>query len=261
MNLSQLEQIRASLIKAVHASQLKWFRVKLPDDIIIEVCNPVRVRFVVMVNRPVQSKSPTGKSITGETQEPHPTLPVDWFVPVTQPQTWEFAKLFNALPLTAAVADHVHNQAMTVAKPASPELKDFPTYSKRLDTYTKNYGQNLVSGAHKIWALSNVGHAIGAAKIPSVNYGFYVPLHGNSRPEKAPKHRVQSPLVSADVIQSLANGHDGFWWDYSQLLQLMRAPDDIFYNRKRYSLREAVKQGLPPVWDEKEPLHADLLPS
>jgi hypothetical protein len=208
-----------------------------------------------MVNKPIK-----GSPISGETQEPDPTMPVNWFVPVTKQETWTLARQFEALPLTAAVADHVHNQALVVQKPVSPELKDFPTYCKRLERYASTYGQSIVSGAHKIWALSNFGRNKDNNEMPSVNYGFHFALKGSAKQENAGKHRIKSPLNNADVIQGLEDGHNQLWWDYSQLLQLMRAPDGISLRGKRFTLREALTNGLAPLWDEESPLRPELLP-
>jgi hypothetical protein len=134
-----------------------------------------------------------------------------------------------------------------------------------------------VAGAHKLWLLSNT-----ASDKRPVNYGFH---HAGKRDPQAQGDKGPYLYPEYSVINGLIPAHD--WdghWDYSQLLQLMKDPfQDVGsgLNRSRpkreqhatgmpalhnaggftrLSLREALLQKHPAVWDEKTPLNPARLP-
>src|SRR5262249_23108588 len=85
-----------------------------------------------------------------------------YYVPVTALETWEFARQFNAFPLTRAVADQVHNQVLKdygseyaidyIAMGAVPLL---PIYRGQTDPDTKRpYIQNPLYEYEAFWDSS-----------------------------------------------------------------------------------------------------------
>jgi hypothetical protein len=191
----------------------------------------------------------------------------EFFIPVTAADTWRIAKANDALPLTRAVADQAHNQAIAkgtaVGFVGSAPLEDFEKFSKELcgkgtasfgrDIYKKKQGTELVSGAHKLWILSAQP---AGAKPKAINYGGYVnraitaaEIAGGSGP--GGPYLTKDPATKGwNVVQAAHGAHYAMYWDYSQLLQMMRrfrmAPDSTEY----IPLKEAVKDGDHRVWDE-----------
>jgi hypothetical protein len=157
--------------------------------------------------------------------------------------------LFGWLPLTRAVMDQAHNQGVKIAFRAQGNLLDFENYSRTLDTlYGPHETTKLVSGGHKLWVLSGFN-----TKTRAVNYGFY-------KVDKQPS--LLSPRLKGwSVIQSLGSRHNEAHWDYSQLLQLMRAGPAFLINGKSQTLSQAVADGLEAVWDEANKLKTSSLPT
>jgi hypothetical protein len=177
-----------------------------------------------------------------------PLLKDDLFVPVTATESMALARRFEVFPLTRAVMDQAHNQAVKVAKQRTPaSLYDFVTYSDRLKAtaYYPQSGAPLASGAHKLWVVSSRG--------PVINYGFYIRRGAGEMVRCGPRLDRQY-----NVIQSLGGRHDGSHWDYSQLLQFMtRLLDE---NGQPVDLRQALLNRHPSVWDESQAPPASHLP-
>jgi hypothetical protein len=221
------------------ADDLAWFDVQLAGGACkVQVCHPVVVR--------------DGGAV--------------FYVPVTPQETWALAKDLGAFPLTRAVCDQAHNQAHRF--PRDPDLDasrlqdcfDFPRLTDYLRTrYYTFRTTGLASGAHKLWVLSARGN--------SINHGFYV-----DQPKGQPPGRAGYLDPAYRVIQNIGAWHGGMThWDYSQLLQLMRYLTDggggplVDKDNpgKRLTLRRALANKHPAVWDEPSPLSAkqlDMLP-
>jgi hypothetical protein len=201
----------------------------------------------------------------------HPYLAKGIFVPVTAKKHWGLAADFHKkghdwYPLTRAVADRAHNQAiqkgMAVTFSGWPTLTDYKGFSKYLlGKYSKFHGlpDAVCSGGHKYWLLSTGPHGIKADGTPisapvdkkAINYGFYKMA---ARQGAGP-----GPYLHAawSVEQSLGGRHNAHHWDYSQLLQFMRN----YQGGKEKDLRKAIVAGEAAVWDEKGYVLApDVLP-
>jgi len=223
------------------AADFRWIEVKLPKyEAAIEVCSPVLLPATLAQ---VRSFSQLAAALPAS-----PGDPLRFYVPFTAQETMELAKAHSAWPLTRAVAHQVHaspdvarfprNQNQSAA--VSDQAYDFLQCTKYLeDKYVPNHGKKLVSGAHKLWILSN--------KKYSTNHGFYI--------DRDAKKGVNPGKASLDprfdTIQNLGPEHDEEHWDYSQLLQLMR---NLRVRGQSLDIGDAVLTGHPAVWDEEAPL-------
>ncbi|MBZ5620920.1 MAG: hypothetical protein LAQ69_19660 [Acidobacteriia bacterium] len=220
----ELVKLRADLLGKVASADFDWYDVKLE----YKMQNGTVGNVTVKVCNPLRKDG--------------------FYLPVTAKETFDFAKKFGWLPLTRAVADQAHNQATQFTyKPQAPDLLDFEKYT--VDTLDKSYGPSyaahLVSGSHKLWILSKVGKA--------TNYGFYA--------QADQTHVPNGPRLKGwYVIQTRGGAHNATYWDYSQLLQLMKA-DTLNIDGTNYSLSAAVVAGLEAVWDEGSKLQASDLPT
>lgn len=238
-SLKELEDLREKLIKEITKADLKWVELDLvykeekSNRLIkmgtIDVCSPVFKR--------------------------------GYFVPVKSKEMWSMAKQFSAgadpanhlFPLTRAVFDQFHNAATrkggwVARKPMPhtvPQIKDFVTYSEYLKNgkYVTHYGNSPVSGAHKLYLLS----AHGGKK--TVNYGFHIKQ--STPPSQGEAGRYLKDTGSSVINGTLA-GHNEDWWDYSQLLQFMKNFRNVLGDHE--SLRSALLNGDPAIWDEKNVL-------
>jgi len=255
LKINNFDEARKILVTKITANDLDWKSVKLDNSHSVQVCLPVRV------------KGPDDRI---------------YYVPVTPSETWNFAKLFNALPLTSLVFDQYHNQGTYIQRSGNHDAsnktgKHFHTFSEYLNQ--QNYHLGIKSGAHKLWILSTGGR--------SINRGFYFP-----KPKDPVKYKAKKvdgglegpggpggPKLSPAywLIQVRGPAHNSGHWDYSQLLQLMKS-DDLFGvtvdfkdslfklpygtvpSLKLVRLREAVIEGLPEVWDEPKKISPDILP-
>lgn len=203
------------------------------------------------------------------------------YLPVTAKETWEFAGLFKAFPLTRAVADRLFLQAAKIEpKPQNiikeGDPKSDSGYDEMYDIEKRSdylAGQNYTGvsnfGAHKIWALSKRKGSVCQAEPNTVkcttdknriaiNHGFY--LKG-----KSPHPGTLLYLHGSEygVIQNIGAAHGDDHWDYSQLLQLMRAVVPIPFKDKTgtslMDMKTALLNGHPSLWDEPQTLtEADL---
>ncbi|MBI3469240.1 MAG: hypothetical protein HY000_40065 [Planctomycetes bacterium] len=235
-----MDRHRESLLRRVTASTLEWHPVTLGTAGKVLVCQPVRID--------------------------------DYFVPVTPLETFAKARAFGAFPLTRAVADQAHLQAVQIVPRPEKVLWDFYASSERLmGTFYR--GKPLVSGAHKIWLLS--GRGIG------INYGFYLEKKLRDVKERFGQYLDKDrggtflPRTDFTLIQGSGAAHDvnlnnqqiakalapdfadrdskedSSHWDYSQLLQLMKQDGPLEIDGKSISLVDALVEGLSPVWDEQ----------
>ena len=220
-----LEKLRRLLYESIEESDLKWFdlELRLGDrgtraKGVIKVCSPVKVG--------------------------------GFFVPVTAKETWEKAAAFNALPLTRAIADQQNNEAHDKgtfvefkSQPYNTHLPGFDLYADKLNgtAYEEEYGKKPVSGSHKLWLLSAKTTHDKAA-----NYGFF---HRGKRLPESEGRSGSGLYPEYSVVNGLIAGH-GFenYWDYSQLLQLMK---DFKWKGKSVDLRKAIcTDHDSAVWDE-----------
>jgi hypothetical protein len=236
------DTFRDGLVSGVADSDFKWAKISLAGGATVEVSHPLFLK--------------------------------DVYVPVTAKEAWTLAAKFKWYPLTRAVADQAHNQA--VAKGTSvtgvgwPTLSDYKGFSKSLEAglYGTKRGSTdaVVSGAHKYWLLSTGPHGVFGADVgkhkkgdpipppvdkKAINYGFYKPTTTKS-------YSVGKYLDPKwTVIQGLGGAHDSGHWDYSQLLQFMRN----YENGSDTDLGAAILAGNPAVWDETPfKLTKDVLP-
>jgi hypothetical protein len=232
----------------------KWYTVTL-DGWSKQNKNDPNLIYFIDVSEPLFA------SVTKEQAQDLSILSGDFFVPVTKDDTWRIAKANNAFPLTRAVADQAHNQAIAkgtaVEFVGSAPLEDFEKFSKELcgkgsapfgrDIYRKKRGLELVSGANKLWVLSA---ATSTASTRAINFGAYV-----NRPltdfEKKHGAGPGGPYLASgwNVVQACHGAHNGQYSDYSQLLQLMK---NLRSNQKGETpeLVECLKDGDHRVWDE-----------
>ncbi len=203
------------------------------------------------------------------------------YLPVKAVETWEFARQFNAFPLTRAVADAMFLQA-TPTPPAPHEIKvtddnSDSGYAKSLDFEmrsdylgSKNYTGVADFGAHKIWALSKQKDEICQASPNeaycrtdkdriAINHGLYFK---NGKPHAGTLLYLHGSKYGA--IQNIGAKHGDDHWDYSQLLQLMRGVVQIPFkdksgNTTMMDMETALLNGHPSLWDEPQKLtEADL---
>lgn len=216
----------------------------------------------------------------------------EYYLPVTAKETREYAKKYNAFPLTRAVADQIYNRAKShVAsrpqspsiRPKTPDPKDDPVFVKAQAEKLKDFEEQSEYlkkssykgiddfGAHKLWTLSKlkidqcVAKTTAACKVDNytVNYGMYrdkLSTDATGKNEGGtflklfnPGKRLNQPLGGTD--------HDHDHWDYSQLLQLMRSSNSIPYRDEKgfmtyMDLKTALLKGHPLLWDEGKPLTA-----
>ncbi|MBC7797818.1 MAG: hypothetical protein H7Z37_13175 [Pyrinomonadaceae bacterium] len=215
---AELATLRTSLLAKLMPEHLRWVNVSVGVNVTDVGCFEVFVEVCL------------------------PVVIDDFFLPVTAKETFQIAKKFNALPLTRAIADEFFNQSEHIPpQPLDPnkDILNFEKYSTYLlPRYGDGKSNKKASGAHKLWLLSGQG--------TSINYGFYV---------KRGKDASQGgKTLSKDftVIQSLGGRHNQEHWDYSQLLQIMRATKPLLLNNKSLTLPEAINEGLPGVWDESK---------
>jgi hypothetical protein len=206
---AELDKLRQSLLAKLTSIHLRWVEVQIQGGKKIEVSLPVIVD--------------------------------NFYVPVTAEETRKLANKFGALPLTRAVADQYHNQAIHIQpkfQDPSKQIFDFELYSTYLlQKYGDGVSRQKFAGAHKLWLLSSSNRI-------ATNYGFYVPSH--SKQTQSGKYLDSS----FTVIQSLGGRHNNQHWDYSQLLQLMRGEN----------LKESIVNGEAGFWDESRKMKAEDLP-
>jgi hypothetical protein len=228
------------LFPRINSASLNWVDIQLIGGCKIQVCSPVFVSY-----------SGTKTYNAGGKYEIAPGE--DFFVPVTAEETYLLAKRFDAFPLTRAVADQVHNQAVRVTKSSMDASKidecyNIPMISEYLRTNYRPYHRSkskIVSGAHKLWVLS--------ARRTSTNHGFHVP-------KNSAFHTPGNLDPKYSVIQDIGAIHDEKHWDYSQLLQLMANLTDGSGNQLKdpatgndLTLLQALKNKHLAIWDEPEP--------
>jgi hypothetical protein len=236
--LPTLSKLRDKLIAALEPSDLKWFTLELkqgsrigPAEYSIQVCSPLMVE--------------------------------DFFVPVTAKETWDLADKFDALPLTRAVADQQVNEASLngffiehKAQHWRDEIRAYDIYADTLGAteYKKNYGKSAVAGSHKLWLLSGM-----LAAVHPCNYGFY---HNGKRPDSAEGKKGKYLFPEYSVINGLIQAHDWTgWWDYSQLLQLMKGLKSLKDGVKDIpDLRGEIRSKNSAIWDEDLPFNEAYWP-
>jgi hypothetical protein len=259
LKTGNFREARQMLLPRITPAILKWNYVRLEGGHTVQVCSPARV------------EGPDGQM---------------YYVPVTSSETWHFARMVKAFPLTSAVFDQYQNQAAYVEKSPNHNAGNgtvgmhFHTFSEYLNQ--NQYHVGMKSGAHKLWVLSFGGR--------SINHGFYAPKPKN--PAKYLENCKKLTAGSCDrpggpeldssywLRQFRGAKHNENHWDYSQLLQLMRSDEgfglkvdtqDSLYKLpfglpavprvKILSLQEALLAGLPEVWDENpNKLTPDMLP-
>lgn len=233
--LALLLEIRERLIRSVGVGDLQWYTVTLtknytvaPAVFQIDVCSPLY------------------KS--------------GFFVPVTAQETWKLAAAsdYQCLPLTRAISDQVLNRAVLGQAFVEHMPQNIQTHAPAFDDYTEKlmgtaYQRHgsLVAGSHKLWLTSTKND-----KTHTANYGFY---HKGKRPAYA--QGLPGPYLFSTY--SVINGwiksrHAWDYWDYSQLLQLMR---NFRWKGKAYDMKKILLQQnltdterdllLPVLWDEK----------
>lgn len=199
--------------------EIVWKKVKLAEGVVLEISEVVRAK--------------------------------EFYLPVRPTEVWQIARSTGAFPLTRAVADQLMNNASFLPYRWQPELKDFEQSS----FYFRNNSYDGITkfGAHKLWVLSK---RRGVDKTRSVNYGFYELSAGQSK--GAIYHGGNKLDRKYNPHQGLGGAHDTNWWDYSQLLQLMRSFEPITIDGERLSLGMALNAGKSIVSDEGEYSHDDL---
>lgn len=206
--IAELNKLRQSLLAKLTATDLRWVEIEIQGGKKAEVSLPVVID--------------------------------NFYVPVTAEETRKIASRFGSLPLTRAVADQYHNQAIHVQprfQDPSKDIFDFELYSTYLlQKYGDAASRQKFAGAHKLWLLSSFNRN-------ATNYGFYVKSHSKST--QGGKYLNSS----FTVIQSLGGRHNNQHWDYSQLLQVMRGEN----------LKESIINGEPGFWDESGKLNAEDL--
>ena len=236
MSLHQLNELRQRLVDSISISDFKWF--------------PLELWY--------KDKSDGQFKKMGTVRVSSPMMKEGYFVPVKWGEMIVKAKQINksasdenqVFPLTRAVFDLMHNAARTGRRWSQrksmpytePGIKDFVEYSEYLKSrtqYVSQYGHAAVSGAHKLYLLTAHGSkGFG-------NYGFHI-LTGT--PPDQGKAGIFLKDTDSSVINGLLAGHNAEWWDYSQLLQFMKDFRDVLGNR--ISLRQALTDGDPAIWDE-----------
>jgi hypothetical protein len=193
-----------------------------------------------------ENKQPVIHQVSIRVSEPVsvPFEGTTYYVPVTPPETFSLAKACGAVPLTRAISDRAFNKdgyfkRTTLDANKTADKPDFVRFAKFMETkYLPQRTLKLVSGAHKIWMLSAAGKAG-----RGVNHGFHIP-------KAEYKHSLPTPSLDPawSVIQNQNADHDKDWWDYSQLLQMMK---DLTVDGKKVDLLDAIESGHAAVWDEQ----------
>jgi hypothetical protein len=236
--LGTLSKLRDKLIAALEPSDLKWYTLELkkgsrtgPAEYSIQVCSPVFVE--------------------------------GFFVPVTAKETWELAVKFDALPLTRAVADQQVNEASlngffieNKSQHWRDAIRAYDQYANTLGAteYKNNYGKSAVAGSHKLWLLSGMLSAVHPC-----NYGAY---HNGKRPDTAEGSKGKYLFPEYSVINGLIQAHDWTgWWDYSQLLQLMKGLKSLKDGVKDVpDLKAEIRSKNDAIWDETLPFNEAYWP-
>jgi N-acetyl-anhydromuramyl-L-alanine amidase AmpD len=225
---SSLTRLRTLLVDAIREEDLKWFTL----DLRMGEPGTSAARHTIKVCSPV--------FVSG------------YFVSVTAQETWDLAARFGALPLSRAVADQQVNEAIRLGNFVEFSPLNINTHGPGFDAFTevlkgtrymRGYGNEAVSGSHKLWLISSRTTAD-----KPVNYGFH--HHGGRLPGS---QGDAGPYLqrSHSVVNGLIRAHD--WaghWDYSQLLQLMK---DLRADGEAVDLRQALNARNPAVWDEPSP--------
>jgi hypothetical protein len=252
--ITQVDHTRTLMANGIGGGDLIWYTVPLVKGCTIEVCYPVRMTLALTAPGPLSGS---------------------FFVPISPVETWKIAKANDAYPLTRAVMDQAHNLAIKnggaveFVQQQLADLLEYPKYNKKLmaTAYGTNYPTSkpstpfpasqvpsIVSGAHKLWVLSK--HPGNYQNPNTVNYGGYT---------KTTTSRAAGKYLNGSwhVQQHLEGGHHTKWWDYSQLLQLMRNLKGAVHDGTTVamSLREALLIGHEAVWDEDTNLDQDDLKS
>lgn len=216
---AELRNFRQSLYDKLSQSHFEWKTVVLAPGVTLEICKTVKVD--------------------------------GFYLPVTAKETFAVAKWMTAYPLTRAVADRIQNQAVFLPYRWQPDLFDFEQYSAFLNS--NGYDGICAFGAHKLWVLS---HRRGVRGTQAVNYGFYE-LKKNQG-AGTPKRGGANLNEKFNPKQGLGGAHDDHHWDYSQLLQLMRAPAPLTIDGEQLSLAMALVAGKSVVADEDKLTNQDL---
>jgi hypothetical protein len=200
------------------------------------------------------------------------------FFPVSAKNTWALAAKYkqvsekheDALPLTRAVSDQAHNYVMdhyalqgvggtanfVSQSDTDKDLHDFQKYTNYLTgtVYLSQRGKALVSGAHKVWALSSRDNVSPRPndKPKAINYGAH--FHGKRPSQDGNPPADPGPYLvqGYDTYQPLGGKHDCDHWDCSQLFQLMKnlRNKDGGLLDLRAALTKTGAPGHLAVWDE-----------
>lgn len=215
-SVNELYRFRDSLMDKMKVSDLEWNQVVLADGVTLNVSNVLKVD--------------------------------GYYVPVTAKETFAFCRPRGFFPLTRAVLDQIQNKAIFVPYRHQGELADFEKYSVYLND--KKYTGVINCGAHKIWTLTNKRGKKDAnnKETKAVNYGFYElranQAKGADELGGARLSRTYNPT------NGLWGGHGDFYWDYSQLLQVMYASAPLTIDGEKMSLAMALAVGKSVVSDE-----------
>ena len=234
------KKLQARLLAKLTAKTFEntWLDVDLKQSLkhpaTIKVCSPVYIQ--------IPYDEVKDLKLPGIAKDPK----LGFFLAIHAIDTLRRAKEFKAYPLTRSVADRLHNQALRFERPKksgrymdaskSEDVFDLVSCTRDLKTkYLPQHGKKLVSGAHKLWVLSNRGF--------SVNHGFH---HDKKPPKKDASRPSLNPQFTS--IQNIGHGHPlGIDWDYSQLLQFMK---EFKVAGKTFNIAEALLTAHPAVWDE-----------
>jgi len=209
-SVNELYKFRDSLMDKFKVSDLEWNQVVLADGVTLNVSNVLKVE--------------------------------GFYLPVTAQETFAICRPRGFYPLTRAVLDQIQNKAIFVPYRHQAELPDFEKYSVYLNE--KKYNGVINCGAHKIWVLSNKRGKEGKK---AVNYGFY---QLRSKNPKDTKERGAKLSQTYEAENGLWGAHGDFYWDYSQLLQVMYASAPLTIDGEKMSLAMALVAGKPIVSDE-----------
>ena len=257
--LWKLREEKLNKLRGMQASDLKWVRVGLQPTVSI----------TSLFNFSPLSAIPSPVII-----EVSEVVKVDGFyIPVTAEETVEFARQFDAFPLTRAVADQLfisgaqipyqqQNQIKTGNSKSESGYDEMFDLEKQSD-YLNGHAYDGVNkfGAHKLWILSKQKE-VACPAYPktdlacksdkyAINHGFY---------ERGVPKDFRSYLSQygskSKAVQDIGTRHDDKHWDYSQLLQLMRGCLPIPFREDSgltayVDLREALLRGHPSLWDEQ----------
>jgi hypothetical protein len=229
--VEELEKLRKQLLGTItQPTNLVWQSVALDGGAAIEVSNPFMAQ--------------------------------DLWVPVTAQEQWALAMKLKVFPLTRAVADQAHLAAD--AGGGSEDYQagayghDFERFSQSLNahsSYKTFYSTKLISGAHKLWLLSNGLFPDEGPKGMAVNFGFYTTSEAKAKGDRG---GPGGPFLKGRfVAQQLGTAHSKVFSDYSQLLQFMR---NYTAGSNPADLRAALLRGDAALWDERRKLRPELLP-